>query len=57
MWHIRKTVTTEKNKTKGTMKNNLICKIKKPHRNESEKLTKNLAGNVVHLFYYGKPSK
>lgn len=55
--HIRKTVTTEKNKTKGTMKNNLICKIKKPHRNENEKLTKNLAGNIVHLFHYGKPSK
>lgn len=36
MWHIRKTVTTEKNKTKDTMKNNLICKINKPHRNESK---------------------
>lgn len=45
MCHIRRTVTTEKNKTKGTMKNNFMHKIKKKlHKNESKKLIKDLAG-------------
>lgn len=28
-WHIRKTVTTEKNKTKDTLRNDLVYKIKR----------------------------